>query len=359
MKGHRLAAYLRSRVASQVLALLFMITALMQVLQLLDVTTDILKRGQGARGLLYYSLLQTPGELVLALPLAVLLGAMMALGAMARHSEITAIRVSGLSITRIFGHLLPLALVLAVVQFVLSEQAVPRAETALKEWWTKTALPADPDADAPKTLWARSSNGMVSIESASADGRHLTGVQQYTRDANGLLTTLLKAARAEWDGRGWALSDVTELHLATGSLQQRHDDARRWDTNVRPEDVLRLDVARPHLSSIMLAEVIVGARVATQPRSYYTTVLYRSFSQPLGILVMLLLALPTACPTARASKGREMFVALALGLGFLLCDGILASLGTSGRYPPLAVALAAPLLFGAIGVWQLRAYERA
>ena len=53
-----------------------------------------------------------------------------------------------------------------------------------------------------------------------------------------------------------------------------------------------------------------------------------------------------------------MLIALALGLGFLLFDGIVASLGSSGQLPPPITALAAPLLFITIGLWRLRACER-
>ena len=60
----RLAIYLRRRVAMQILALLAVLTAMMQMLELLDVTTEILERGQGVGGLLYYAVLRLPAELV-------------------------------------------------------------------------------------------------------------------------------------------------------------------------------------------------------------------------------------------------------------------------------------------------------
>jgi lipopolysaccharide export system permease protein len=349
-----LPAYLRRRVGTQILMLLAVITALMQLLELLDVTTEVLKRGQGFGGLLYYGLLRVPDELVLALPLAVLLGTTMALHSMARSLEITAIRTAGISLMRILGYLAPMMLALALVQFALSERVLPRAETRLKEWWSAGALP---DSTAAR-LWAHTSSGAVSIESVSPDGRRLQGVRIYVRDPAGLMAARLSAAEAAWDGGAWRLADVSELRIEAGRIQHIHDDGRDWKTNLRPDDVLRLDVARPHLSSIMLSEVIAGARSGTQPRSYYLTVLYRSFTAPLGVFIMLLLALPTACSLPRGGSVRVMLTALVLGLAFLLCDGIVATLGTSGRLPPLAIALAAPALFAVIGFLQLRACER-
>jgi lipopolysaccharide export system permease protein len=77
------------------------------------------------------------------------------------------------------------------------------------------------------------------------------------------------------------------------------------------------------------------------------------------VFIMLLLALPTAATLTRGGGGGSaMLIALSLGLAFLLFDGIVASLGTSGQLPPLVTAVAAPLLFISIGLWRLRACER-
>lgn len=354
----RLAAYLRRRVGLQILALLAVLTAMMQLLELLDVTTDILERGQGVGGLLYYAALRAPAELALALPLAVLLGSMTALNAMSRGLEITAMRVSGMSLLRLLGCLIPVLLVISIAHAVLLQAVLPRVEIELKQWWNATA-PAEPvtEPDEPTPpLWAHTRGGAVSIDTYSPDGRDLQGVRLYAQE-NGLLTSRLRAASARWNGQAWQLQDVTELRLDATGLQVIREDTREWRTNLHPDEVLRLGLPRPYLSTIMLADVIAGSRVGSQPLSYYQTALYRSFAAPLGVFIMLLLALPTAITPARGSGGGAMLLALTLGLGFLLIDGIVAALGSAGKFPPVATALTAPLLFTAIGLWRLRSCE--
>ena len=54
-----LPSYFRRRVAVQILARLAVLTALLQMLELLDMTTEVLKREQGLSGLLYYAALRT------------------------------------------------------------------------------------------------------------------------------------------------------------------------------------------------------------------------------------------------------------------------------------------------------------
>lgn len=350
-----LASYLRRRVGMQMLALLVVLTALMQVLELLDVTTDILDRDLGVPGLFKYALLRTPSELMVALPLAVLLGGMSSLYALARNQEIIAMRCAGLSLKRLLLLLLPLPLLLGAGQFALSQTLVPMSETALKSWWDATAPPED---DIPDPRWIHTRDGPVSFDRSSADGRKLQGVRIYLRGADGLLATRVSARSAEWSGLGWALDGIEELHVADGVASQAVAAARSWPINLRPDDVARLDVIQPHLSSLVLIDLITGVRAGSQPLSYYQTVLFRSFTAPLAVFIMLLLALPSAGAMTRHGGGGSLLVALGLGLGFLLCDGILSALGTSGRVPAAVAALVAPALFALIGLIQLSNCDR-
>ena len=131
-----------------------------------------------------------------------------------------------------------------------------------------------------------------------------------------------------------------------------------WKTNLQPDDVRRAEIVRPKLSSIALIDVLGGERTASQPLAYYQTALYRSLVTPLAPFIMLLLALPTARGLPRRSDGAAaLLLALVLGLGFLLADGFMGALGTSGRVPALVAALAAPILFAAIGLVQLHVSE--
>lgn len=351
---HVLARYLLRRVGVQTLALLAVLTALMQVLELLDVTTDILDRDLGIAGLLHYVALRTPSEVVLALPLSALLGAMSALYALARSHEIIAIRSAGISLKRLVLYLLPVPVLLSLSQFAVSEYVVPQAETELKAWWDATA----PPDDAPARRWVHSSAGPVSFDGMSADGRRLDGLRIYLRGADGLFSARISARAAQWEARHWRLEEVEELHVSGGHYGRASESARIWEANLRPDDVLRLDVAQPHLSSMMLVDIIAGERVGAQPLSYYETVLYRSFTAPLAAFIMLLLAVPPARALSRGGGGGALLVALGLGLAFLLCDGIMAALGTSGRLPAVAAAAVAPALFAAIGVMLLYACDR-
>lgn len=349
-----LARYLQRRVSIQVLALLAVLTALMQLLELLDVTTDILDRNLGIAGILYYALLRTPSEILLALPLSVLLGAMSTFWAMAKSHEITAIRTAGISLKRFVLYLLPLPLLLAVFQFGLSEQIVPRAETELKRWWDETA-PAETGSTA---RWVHTSTGPLSFMVMSPDGSRLEDVRIYLRGEDGLFRQRITAKVAAWQDGYWRLDQIEELTLGAGQYGRIGEASRDWRTNLRPDDVQRLDLEQPHLSSMMLVDVIAGERVGARPISFYQTALYRSFTAPLAAFIMLLLAVPPLRMLSRGGGGGALLLALGLGLGFLLCDGLFAALATSGRMPAAIAVAVAPSAFIVIGIMLLQRCDR-
>src|SRR5262245_11921094 len=108
-----LGNYLRKRVTGQIVGLLLALTGLMQLLELLEVTNEVLDRGLGFIGVLHYAVLRIPSELLVALPLAGLLGSMTAFYAMARGREITALRSAGVGLWRLLVYLLPVPILFA------------------------------------------------------------------------------------------------------------------------------------------------------------------------------------------------------------------------------------------------------
>ena len=349
-----LGNYLRRRVGTQILALLLALTALMQLFELLEVSTEVLDRGLGVTGILRYAMLRVPAQLEVMLPLAGLLGSMTTFHAMARSREITALRAAGIGLGRMIGYLWPVPLLFALLNVALVQKLVPMAEGSLQTWWDDVVPLEEREAD-PE--WVRTSGGIMQFQRRSSDGTRLLDVRIFERNADGLLVLRTNAGEARWQNGSWELTDAR--HLAPQGFGALADGSRTWRSNLRPEDVVRLDAAEPHLSSVELADVLGGERVGTRPRSYYETVLMQSFAAPFTVFIMMLLAVPAALVSERGGGGGRMMLALLFGLGFLLADGVFSAFGTSGRISALVAAFAAPAAFAAIGLLQLRLSERS
>ncbi len=350
-----LGNYLRKRVTGQIVGLLLALTGLMQLLELLEITNDVLDRHLGVAGLVHYAVLRIPSEIFVMLPLAGLLGSMAAFYAMARAREITALRSAGVGLSRLLMYLLPVPILFAALHVGLAQKLVPLAEAAFKSWWDSTAPLEQHTAD---PQWVRTSNGILLFERSSSDGQRMLDVRIYQRGVDGLLVLTTRAAEARWQVNHWHLTGARDLQVAPGSWTPGAAE-RNWDSNLSPDDVAQLDVPDPHLSTVAINDVIGGERVSTRPRSYYQTVLLQSFVAPFTVFIMMLLAMPAAIVNERGGGGGRMLLALFFGLGFLLVDGIFSSFGTSGRISPQLAATAAPATFALLGLLQLRSCERA
>ncbi len=144
-----LGNYLRRRVTTQIIGLLLALTGLMQLLALLEVTSDVLERHLGIAGVLRYSALSIPSQMLVALPLAGLLGSMATFYAMARAREITALRSAGVGLWRLLIYLLPVPVLFAALHLALAQKIVPMSEGALKTWWDST-MPLEEHAADPQ-----------------------------------------------------------------------------------------------------------------------------------------------------------------------------------------------------------------
>jgi len=350
-----LGNYLRRRVTGQIFGLLLALTGLIQVLELLEVTNEVLDRHLGLAGVLRYAVLRIPSEMLLVLPLAGLLGSMAAFYAMAKSREITALRSAGVGLWRMLMYLLPVPLLFAMLHVALAQKVVPVAEGALKSWGESTMPLEDREAN---LQWVRTNRGIVLFDHSSADGQRLLNVRIYVRNADNLLTLSTRADEARWESGRWRLSGARDVHVSPGNWTAGAPE-RDWQSNLSPEDVMQLDVTDPHLSTSALADVIGGDRVSTRPRSYYQTVLLQTFVAPFTVFIMMLLAMPAAIVSERGGGGARMMLALFFGLGFLLTDGIFSSFGTSGRISAEFAAMTAPAVFAVLGLLQLRSCEHA
>ncbi|MES2884213.1 MAG: LptF/LptG family permease [Pseudomonadota bacterium] len=351
-----LPRYLRQLLALRVLAVLIALGGLLQILDLLDATTDIMARGQGIGGVGHYISLRAPTLLLQALPLAALIGAVFAFSTLAKQHEVIAMRAAGLPFRRVVLILLPTVLLIAAAQWLLAEVVVPKSQRALTSWWASLPSPSDETPDA-ELLWFKSGGVLIGVARAHPDGRLLEGVRIFRRDEGGHLVTRTLAARASYADRRWTLSDAAITDFATATTAPAVP-LLAWETALRPSDVQRLSAAEPYVSGGLAAAVLTGENTGSKTPAFYRTRVQKAFADPAMALVMLLLATPVAVALTRGAKGAPMLVSLGTGLLFLLTHGLCSALGEAGLIEPLAAAWISPAAFGLLGLIFLLRLDR-
>ena len=332
------------------------LVVLAQVLELLDVTTSILERGQGLAGIGHYSLLRLPGEFQQVASLGVLVGALFTFTQMARTSEMVVIRATGANIYRVLRMMIPVALGVALLDFVVAAEIAPRTQDALAHWMAVTA-PAS-QAKPAKPHWFRLGPDLVMIGSDSEDGHTLHDLRIYRRDADRNLIQEIAAPLATAEVGGWRLhgavtTDVKLDHSEVGSAADQE-----WKTPLTAGALKRLIRAGQDVAFSAAFSAVAGTGPADRSPGFYQTRLNRSFAEPLGALVMLLLSAPAALSSLRSDQAvRLLLFGLSSGLLFLVADGLLTALGETSALPPVLAAWAAPVAFAALAITVLLSAE--
>jgi lipopolysaccharide export system permease protein len=339
-----LSAYLTRMMAVRTMAAALALMGLLQLIDLLERTSDILARG-GAIELLRYMALRTPFLFQEVAPFAVLAGAIFTFSQLARNSELVVMRITGMSLFQIFRRTLPVALVVAALDLVVTDQITPRAEQALETWWTASA--PGPVKTEPTPRWFRIDGDVVMVKSATAKGQVLHGVSIYQRDDQMALTRRMTAVSATHDAGGWRLHDAAITDLRQSRADIVTVGAVDWRTSLRPSDAARLFAGSYEITSGTAYRSLFGKGPVDKSPSQFKTRLYRTLAEGLAPIIMLLLALPMALGHARSNATLPLLYGLGAGLSYLVADGLLTAMGQTGVLPPLIAAWGAPVAFAA------------
>lgn len=351
----KLQLYVLKTVATRILGAALILMSVLQILDLLDVTSDILDRGLGMAGVGYYAALRLPRLFEQVAPIAVLAGGLFAFSQLARESAIVAMRASGISGYRIVGMAVPAVVAVMLLDALCGQVLAPRADPALADWWQNTTPVAERKEPAPRTF--RAGADLVIGANASVDGRTITSVTIFRRDAKGILVEKVEAPTARFDGKAWILDQPKTTRFAGDLSQTSTAASTSWPTALRPQDVQGLfgDDSMPTAASARRALENGGS---DRPESFYATHFQAAFASPFVSLVMLLLSAPVALANFRSGQGAVLLTAgLAAGLMFLVANGMLTALGESGALSPFLAVWAAPAIFGALAVRTFLALE--
>ncbi|BAK82461.1 LptF/LptG family permease [Komagataeibacter medellinensis] len=360
--GTVLLGYLSREMMGKVFATAIIVVSLMEILALLEQVTEIMHRHLGMSGVLYYAVMRLPLLFCNAMPIAMLIGALLALMQMTTSNEIAIMRAAGLSTPGLIKLFLPTTIVLGILCGVVNDQVTPRTEQALAQWWNLTA----PDALAdPHNYWIRSGNDLISIHFLGNGGSVLKDVMVYHRDRQSLLqkVTTLDSARyvhGHWYGTPARVLDVvspTRVDLL--DIPPGQSTRLDWPITLTPGYITQLTTSFTQSISTMLAEEN-GSLPSSQSPSFFLTEILGRIMLPVTFTVMLLLAVPVVYIPPRAGIRSWLPVwCLGAGLLFVVFQGLLRALGNAGTLPSLMAIFVGILIFilGVITV-LLRIEER-
>ena len=337
--------YLAREVFAAVLLVLLAFLALFAFFDLLGEVQDIGKGGYQLQHAFGFVLLRLPGRIYELMPIAVLIGTLYALSTLARHSEITVLRVSGLSSGALLRALFLVAGLFAVATLLIGEYVVPSAEREANQLRLK-ARGRMIGQDLRSGLWVKDERSFINVRVVLPDTR-LRGIRIYEFDEEAKLRSLTEADEGEYVlPDSWRLSNVvrTVFHAERADVQKIPDMV--WLSALNPDILAVLMVAPDRMSLRHLASYTKHLSDNRQTTNRYDIAFWKKVVYPLAAFVMVALAVPFGGAHYRSEGvGLKIFSGVMIGILFHMLNGLFANLGAINSWSPLLSAVAPSALF--------------
>ncbi|MGB7655919.1 MAG: LPS export ABC transporter permease LptG [Novosphingobium sp.] len=343
--------YLARLFVTRIVGVLFLLVLVLQMLQLLSESGDILKvPGNGQAELWYYVTLNVPQLIARFLPYSVLLATLFTFWPLNQNSEVIAMRAAGLSAHQILAPMLLTAGIISLISFTFNETVVAPRTGILKQWSGSRYAVLPKDTGVRTNVYVPDGLNILSAQIVSGTGptTKLEGVTWYRRDAAGMVMEQVRGSRASFANPGWKLEQVTRFDVA--STMQTSQPSLVVAPAVTPAQVAVGKVDADGQNVFQLARSIKAMKASDRRVSELEGKWWHKFAGPLSALLMPLLGSVAAFGLARSGTLLiRAVLGMALGFTYFVVDNAALAMGNFGGYPPLIAAWAPFMLFLLLG----------
>jgi lipopolysaccharide export system permease protein len=309
-----------------------------------------------------YFLWDMPQFLLYVIPMAMLLGTLLALQRLSGESEITALKAGGVSLGRMVVPLAVVGFAVSVGALGLQEIVVPAANDRaayIREAVIKHLSPVAGNLTVVSQLPA--GGKQVTIAGAlDAATQSLLNVTVLRYDRTQRLLEMIVSERARFDEPSWTFDNATTYQFASngevsGTLQSPQLVV---DIGERPNQVAKrtATITDPeNLSRAEIREALAQGTLSDAQRRSFTATYAAKLARPFASLVFVLIAVPFSLRPARGGgAGRGFALAVAMIFVYYVIATLCLSLGDQALWLAGIAAWTPNALFSVIALWLLR-----
>ena len=306
---------------------------------------------------LAYVTLMIPSHLYELLPIAVLIGTIFVMARLAKSSEYTILRTSGLGPWRALKALLLLGLAYVVLTFAIGDYMAPIAERSaqlLKARYQGRITVGRTGA------WLKErqadSQYAVNIAALESDGS-MRGIRIFEFDNQGFLMSMLRAESAiHGPGEAWTLTQVMRTEFPArdadaGHIERKQMESFRWPNQISAEMVSAALLKPERMSTIDLFQYIRHLDINGQSAQRYQIEFWKKVFYPLSCLVMVVLALPFAYLHFRSGGiTAYVFGGVMAGISFFLLNNVFGYIGNLQNWQPWLTAALPGIIYSLLSL---------
>ena len=264
-----------------------------------------------------------PGVIVQVIPMALLLGTLLAMQRLSGESEITAMKAGGIAFTRIVAPMLAAGLAFSIIVYVLQEAIVPFAQDQQTNLVNdvinhQSAFNRDLTVSAPLPGGGRQVSIATAYEPHSAALIKVT-IIQYNHENQP--TQIIFADRATFAVDKWQLQNASIYRFnADGTIfSEPPVPQTQVEIGEKPTQLVqRVTHDDPEaLSRSQIAEIIGSGQLSESEQRKYTTTYQEKLARPFACFVFTLLAVPFGLRSMRGGGNTSLGFGLAVAIVFI------------------------------------------
>lgn len=357
--------YLFREIALLFVANVAVLTIVLGLAQLLQLTDLVVKKGVPLGGVFLLLLYLLPSYLAVTLPMAQLVAIVMAFSRLATDSEITVLRASGVSLARLLRPMIAFSVAVGLVAAVFMVSTVPRSNHAFRSYlFSILRTRADVDLR-PRVFNDYFPGVMLYVDEVERDGAFLRGV--LIADSRNP-----KAPQTITADEGMLFVDPVELkiflRLKDGSIhsweggKEKYDYLRfaRYDLTLSFGAELRAPLRKStrEMTPWELSDFIQQQERAGRPTHQLRIEFQQKFALPFASLMLGLIGAPLGMLNRRSGRFGGMIASLAVILSYYLLLTAGKSLGGEGVVPAVVAAWSPNIFLGLIGSYLMVGVSR-
>ena len=349
--------------------LLFAFTLLFIIMDMYNDVGDFLDNKASVSVSVEYFLLKIPGNIRFILPITVLLACMYALANLGRSRELTAIRASGVSLSRCGMPIFAVGFCVMLVNFYFNEQLVP--ETTRKAEIVRRTVNNE--------KYVEQSNAQLQFHSGDRlrswyfgqfddDGyQEKVKLKIFEKNPdNPRRRTLLRTIEAEktryipdvgWEFYKPEIHEYSEDGLPGDAITPGTDPLVFSEEEIpdKPSVIIKSVIEPDSLSSLEIVSILrENPNMATNLRRIYATLLFNRLAFPWACFLCAFFAFPLATKNERSGIFTAIATAVGIAVLYQVLNEVFMVAGKNGYLPPFLAGITPTVVFGAYGIYLLK-----
>jgi LPS export ABC transporter permease LptF/LPS export ABC transporter permease LptG len=351
--------YVLRRMLSLFLMVFLSLMLVFYIISIIDLMDDLIENKVPFIYNLKFNFFQTPENLTMVLPVAMLTAVLLTFSLMSKNNEVTAVQVSGISLYRLTVPAFLFGLLVSGACFFIQENWLPESSRLATQCLDVIHNRRRPDDMGGSRNWVLGRDGTIYFYSFFDSARHrFIDFNVLSRDGNGAPERRLTFRSARWQGEGFmkaedgfirrfrfdpALglsvpSSVQRVHAIMLPIDQKAEDFR---DRTRFSETMNIPQLRDYIRFL---------KERNSDPTRYEAQLYYNFAFPLSSLVMVLIAVPFSFRMGHRGTLFGIGVAVAISMLYWGVLGAFNALGTTAVLSPVLSAFAPLLLFAAVSL---------